>query len=74
LSYYDRYCAIFRYPRYEENEAAIMKHVLVALLATFVGVAGVSAQSPSGSITGSLEDPQSRAVVGAEVKAQWKIH
>ena len=47
-----------------------MKYVVVAFLATFVGVAGVSAQTPSGSITGSLEDPQSRAVVGAEVKAQ----
>src|SRR5258705_6868622 len=47
-----------------------MKYVLVALMATFVGVAGVSAQTPSGSITGSLEDPQSRAVAGAEVKAQ----
>jgi hypothetical protein len=47
-----------------------MRDILVAFLATFVGLAGVSAQTPSGSITGSLEDPQNRAIVGAEVKAQ----
>ncbi len=47
-----------------------MKYVLVALLATFIPVANAAAQAPGGSITGSLQDPQGRAVVGADVKAQ----
>src|SRR5436190_20889300 len=47
-----------------------MKYVLVALVATFVGAGGAAAQTSGGSITGSLQDPQSRAVVGADVKAR----
>ena len=47
-----------------------MKYFLVALLATFVVAADATAQVSGGRITGSLQDPQSRAVVGADVKAR----
>src|SRR5688500_12659065 len=47
-----------------------MKHVLVAFLTTFVGVADAAAQAHGGSVTGSLQDPQGRAIMGAAVKAQ----
>ena len=47
-----------------------MKSVLVAFLATLIVVANLAAQAQGGSITGSLLDPQGRAVVGADVKAQ----
>jgi hypothetical protein len=47
-----------------------MKSVLVAFLATLIVVANLAAQAQGGSITGSLLDPQGRAVVGADLKAQ----
>ena len=47
-----------------------MKSVLVAILATLIVAANLAAQAQGGSITGSLLDPQGRAVMGADVKAQ----
>jgi hypothetical protein len=47
-----------------------MKYVLVASLATFISVANAAAQAPGGTISGTLQDPQGRVVVGAGVKAQ----
>jgi hypothetical protein len=47
-----------------------MKYVLVALVATVIGIADAAAQAHSGSITGSLQDQQGRAVPGADVRAQ----
>jgi hypothetical protein len=46
-----------------------MKYVLVAILATVIGVAEASAQAHGGSISGFLQDQQGRAVPGADVKA-----
>ena len=50
-----------------------MKSFLVALLATFIVAADADRPGEQGgSITGSLQDPQSRAVVGADVKARGR--